>query len=370
MSILIQRGAGGGATFVPRELVGGRLSLQAATPIPVFDLIGISTLRWVPFGGRTAYYTGSAWVLVEEAEDSLALSGLTANALYDVFRDYNEGTPQFVLHPWAGHGQALTGATNATPVVITAASHGLADGDEVYIEGVRGPSGSSDFYPQVAPNGTYTVASAGATFALSGSVGSFNYLRGGRFSARDATTLLGLQNGIPVLASDPTLRYVGTIRTTGTTTTEDSRAKRFVWNAYNQVERSFSAFDYADYAIQNVADGEAGYVVWPNGTPTMRVEWVQGLAGGLTTLNVRCGVTGAATGHVPVQIGVDGTPRREFTTASNVFATGGTGHIQVSTSNGRLAVQNGHHFADLMVAELGNVACTIMQGSVTGSMWG
>src|SRR5262249_42359234 len=45
------------------------------------------------------------------------------------------------------------------------------------------------------------------------------------------------QNGVLVKGSNTVRRYVGTIRTTGTTTTEDSRAKRYVYNYYNQRPR-------------------------------------------------------------------------------------------------------------------------------------
>jgi hypothetical protein len=48
---------------------------------------------------------------------------------------------------------------------------------------------------------------------------------------------LTTQDGIPVKSGATTRRYLGTIRTTGTTTTEDSAAKRFVWNLYNRVPR-------------------------------------------------------------------------------------------------------------------------------------
>jgi hypothetical protein len=48
---------------------------------------------------------------------------------------------------------------------------------------------------------------------------------------------LTTQDGIPVKSGSTTRRLVGTIRTTGTTTTEDSAAKRFVWSLYNRVAR-------------------------------------------------------------------------------------------------------------------------------------
>jgi hypothetical protein len=48
---------------------------------------------------------------------------------------------------------------------------------------------------------------------------------------------LAQQDGVWVKSSAHTRRWIGTIRTTGTTTTEDSQAKRFTWNVYNQAER-------------------------------------------------------------------------------------------------------------------------------------
>lgn len=54
---------------------------------------------------------------------------------------------------------------------------------------------------------------------------------------------LTTQNGIVVKSGATTRRYVGTIRASGTNTTEDSKAKRFVWNAYNRVSRKLFVTD-------------------------------------------------------------------------------------------------------------------------------
>src|SRR5215471_9655931 len=54
----------------------------------------------------------------------------------------------------------------------------------------------------------------------------------------DAITL---QDGVYVKSSATTRRYLGTVRTTGTTTIEDSLAKRFVWNMHNRVTRPMKA---------------------------------------------------------------------------------------------------------------------------------
>jgi hypothetical protein len=49
------------------------------------------------------------------------------------------------------------------------------------------------------------------------------------------------QDGVYLRGTNHTRRYVGTIRATGATTTQDSKAKRFVWNHYNRVPRKLYA---------------------------------------------------------------------------------------------------------------------------------
>jgi hypothetical protein len=50
-------------------------------------------------------------------------------------------------------------------------------------------------------------------------------------------TALATQNGILVKSGDATRRYVGTFYANGSNTTEDSAAKRYLWNYYNRIDR-------------------------------------------------------------------------------------------------------------------------------------
>jgi len=69
---------------------------------------------------------------------------------------------------------SVTAASNATPIVITAAGHSLADGDLVTIASVGGTTDA---------NGTWVVSGvAGNDFALVGSVGNAAYTSGGTAS--------------------------------------------------------------------------------------------------------------------------------------------------------------------------------------------
>ncbi|MFO0824393.1 MAG: beta-1,3-glucanase family protein [Gemmataceae bacterium] len=65
----------------------------------------------------------------------------------------------------------VTDASNANPIVITSANHGLTTGDNVTVSGVMG---------NTAANGAFTVTVIDAnTFSLNGSTGNGNYTSGG-----------------------------------------------------------------------------------------------------------------------------------------------------------------------------------------------
>lgn len=154
-------GGGGGTTSI--SVINGRLSTESGVPVSTSDRTGQSTIYFMPYqGNQIGLYNGSGWSLLTFSQISLVLSGLTSGKNYDVFVDYNSGTPQIVLSAaWA--------------------------------------------------------------------------------SDSTRTDAIALQDGIYVKSGTPAYRLVGTIRTTGTTTTEDSLAKRFMWNLYNQVERPMKA---------------------------------------------------------------------------------------------------------------------------------
>lgn len=66
---------------------------------------------------------------------------------------------------------SITGATNASPIVITSANHGLTTGARVTITSVAG---------NTAANGTFTItAVSSSTFSLDGSAGGGAYTSGG-----------------------------------------------------------------------------------------------------------------------------------------------------------------------------------------------
>ena len=115
-----------------------------------------------------------------------------------------------------GSAQSITGATNASPIQITVANHGLGTGETVVVASVGG---------NTAANGTWVITVTGAnTFTLNGSNGTGAYtsggtatvqarLRRGIFGSPNVTHNIGsvflrLDDAVFVWEADPTL--VGT----------------------------------------------------------------------------------------------------------------------------------------------------------------
>ncbi len=70
-----------------------------------------------------------------------------------------------------GTAKSVTGATNATPIVLTVVAHGLSTGNDVGVSGVGG---------NTAANGEWIITVLTAdTYSLTGSVGNGNYTTGG-----------------------------------------------------------------------------------------------------------------------------------------------------------------------------------------------
>lgn len=94
----------------------------------------------------------------------------TINPATDEEADITDGTFKLTLSPEADTG-VITAATNASPIVITSASHGLSNGDNVTIMDVNG---------NTAAVGFWTVANVTTdTFELSGSTGNGTFVADG-----------------------------------------------------------------------------------------------------------------------------------------------------------------------------------------------
>jgi len=94
----------------------------------------------------------------------------------------------------------ITNATNASPIVITSAGHGLSTGTRVTVSGVGGNSGA---------NGTFIVTVIDAnTFSLNGSAGTGAYTTGGTWNATGLYAAVIAATGVNGFASGITYTIV------------------------------------------------------------------------------------------------------------------------------------------------------------------
>ena len=120
------------------------------------------------------------------------------------------------------------------------------------------------------------------------------------------STELVLQNGVYVKTGATDRRYLGTFRTTSSTgQTQDTKASRLVWNAYNRVERHMYYLP-----SENSWSGAGATIRQANNTAANKIESVVGLSGtGITVYNaVMCSCDAAAVStYMAVGIGESST---------------------------------------------------------------
>jgi hypothetical protein len=133
------------------------------------------------------------------ANGSFTVGSVTANT-FTLVGSVGNGAYTAGTGTWV-QGGLITGATNAGPIVITSADHGLANGMRVIISGVGGNG---------AANGTFSVANVTTnTFELVGSDGTLSgtYTAGtGTWNRAPEPIVItspghGLANGTPVIVS-------------------------------------------------------------------------------------------------------------------------------------------------------------------------
>jgi hypothetical protein len=123
-------------------------------------------------------------------------------------------------------------------------------------------------------------------------------------TTRAAAQALTLTNGVYLLTSNLNYLYVGTIRTTAATTTEDSTANRFVWNYFNRRRRVMVETEAATNWTYNTATWRAA-----DADNTQRLQYVVGFNEPLVEAIVLVPTAGTASANFAfsVGIGVDST---------------------------------------------------------------
>lgn len=356
---------GYGDTADADHVVEGRLTLTTATPITTADVTAATTLYFTPYkGNRIALYNGARWKTRTFTERSIAIPS-TTNTLYDVFIYDDAGTLTLELVAWnSPTNGAITGATNATPIVVTYTGTDPANDQIVTIVGVLG---------NTAANGTWRIGNinTGAkTFALwtlanNNSVGNGAYTSGGTWQRSDQNTgratALAIQDGVRVKTGATTRLYLGTIRTTTTGgQCEDSGQRRYVSNHYNQVKRRLLLTDVANshtYAT-------SAWRPWAN-TLADRVEFIEAVTQQPYTIMVIAEMRGQADGNLGyVSLALDvvnNSGQAVVETANNQYVR--------FTGAQELSVGGGYHFLQI-VEYVASGTCDLNIAEITGSIIG
>ncbi len=265
-----------------------RLTTETGVPVSTTNRTAQATLYATPSTPSGAHlntgyvrtYTGSR---VREqsisADKSLGLA-IVSGAVQDIF--IKDSDLSLTAEYWK-NSTVTFGVGAGTTINWT--GHGLSNGDSITLATTGGlpvglTAGVTYLVLVVDANSFHPTLYDGALITTSGSATGTNtaYVTGvGRGNTtQPRTNALATPTGTDLITSgaDNTFLWLGTIQADGTNTTADSAGgvttqvggKRFVWNAYNQVERPFSVFDstnnwsYKTATIRQ-ANGAAGNLV-------------------------------------------------------------------------------------------------------------
>lgn len=276
----------------------GRCTLTTATPVTTADVTGASatTIFYALYNGnQIGLYSGSVWTSNTIAQLSIAVPATTAT-MYDVFVDYNDGTPQLAVTAW----------TNDTT----------------------------------------------------------------------RATALTTQDGWLVKTGDTQQRYVCSFRTTAVSgQTEDSFARRFLWNYYNRVPRAMRVLEATNSWSYNTSTWRCANTV---GACVNQLQFVIGVAEVPLEASVHALASASATSAVGVAVGLDSTT---VPTAGNVgfgsYAQNAVIGVQMSALKVYPAV--GYHFAAWLeigdnsgntVTWVGDNGGTVVQTGIHGTIDG
>lgn len=269
-------------------LPGGRLTLTSGTPVTTSDVTGATRIYYTPYlHNGCGLYDGTSWTLFALPEYAIDLGTLTSGLPYDVFTFFTTAAP--------------SSTNTGTDIVTFGSAQGWATGSVVFVDATAsGLTAGTAYFWNAASSTTgsfhTTLANALAGTSkvdLTGNVTANVTGVSMEFTAwtNDTTraTALTTQDGVYVKTGATTRRYLGTFRTTSTTTTEDSYGgasqaggKRFLWNLYNQVPRTLGVKDTTDswtYATatwrqaNNATGNKVEYVCGLNLTPVRAVAY-------------------------------------------------------------------------------------------------
>jgi hypothetical protein len=181
-------------------------------------------------------------------------------------------------------------------------------------------------------------------------------------------TSIVLQNGVYVKSGDLTKRYAGTIRITNAAgQTEDSIARRYVYNYYNRVYRELRVIETADSWVTNTMSWRSF-----NNSTANRFELVVGVQETRTRVQASCFATPATAGNYSaVGVGIDSTS----TNSAGIVIGGAVQHSQrFAIYDGYLAI--GYHYIQMLEGTngsnttfYGDHGTNYLQSGMVGETW-
>lgn len=231
--------------FAQINPVQHRLSLTTAVPVTVSDVTAASTLYMTPDKGNgIVSFDGTYWDVVAQAELSMALSSDSGHAgfhqagkLFDVFYFDDAGTKRIGTGPaWTNDTTRSSGITRLNGVYVNTSSMTVRFGS--------------------ASGNTVTLAANRGT-------------------------------------------WLGTIYCTANGQTEDSAAKRMVWNAYNRRPRSMRVIEGTDTWNYSTASYRQA-----NNSTANQLAMVRGLDEDEVFAQVVARVVHSAAAYVSLSVGI------------------------------------------------------------------
>ncbi len=194
----------------------------------------------------------------------------------------------------------------------------------------------------------------------------------------DTTRATGLvvQDGVRVKSGALTRRYLGSFRTTGVSgQTEDSLAKRFVWNNYNRVHRPMRVVEGTavwNYTTQTIRQA--------NGSAANQLDFVMGIGEDVVSANILSTAQNTTNAGVVTYVGIGLDSTTTFTAgglvqgamspAANIYY-GMSAALKVFPGAGRHFLSwNEYSAAAGTTAWQGNIGAFLQQSGIHGELLG
>lgn len=343
---------------------GGRLTLVSGVPVD-------ATQNAVAVSGQdtsadTVTATAHGWIAGQVLVSSATSGGLSIATTYYAG---NITTNTISLHTTAAAALAGTSKVDITGAVsATLTAQGIAGSSVYYTPFAHNVVPLWDGYKWVPVEFTEkTLTLSGLTSGKPHDV--FGYLSAGALVLEalvwtdDTTraTAVTLQDGRYCKSGDKTRLLLGTFYTTGTTTTEDSAANRYVNNVYNQILRKMSHVTLDGGHTYNVGTGRAY-----NNSTAHRVNFLGSLAvpaqciiGGIIT-------AGAANATGDLFLGFDSTTTGS--SDSTGCSNGNTSAVR-GALGGTIFAAPGKHFFQIVERGNATTAVTFAYAALAGGVF-